>query len=151
MDIKTLVGSGDKIGLVVLPFLIVGLILNIAFPSAFDVGGPPTATRIISIVVLAIGFAIWIWSVALILIRVPQGVLITSGPYSWVKHPLYTSVAILVLPWLGFLLNSWLGLAIGIVLYVAARVIAPEEEADLSERFGARWDTYRKSVRLPWA
>jgi hypothetical protein len=54
MDVKTLVGSGDKIGLVVLPFLIVGLILNIAFPPAFDVGGPLTALRIISIVVLAL-------------------------------------------------------------------------------------------------
>ena len=56
-----------------------------------------------------------------------------------------------MLPWIGFLLNSWLGLVVGIVLYLAARIIAPEEEADLSERFGARWDAYREAVRIPWA
>jgi protein-S-isoprenylcysteine O-methyltransferase Ste14 len=33
-----------------------------------------------------------------------------------VKHPLYTGVAFLVLPWLGFLFNSWLGAAIGVIL-----------------------------------
>ena len=148
---KRLVGSGDKIGLVVLPFLIVGLILNAVFPSAFEVGGPPGALQAGSIVVLAVGIAIWIWSVALILTKVPRGELITSGPYAWLKHPLYTSVALLVLPWLGFLLNSWLGVVVGVVLYLAARFFAPEEEADLSELFGARWNAYRAAVRIPWA
>lgn len=151
MDIRKMVGSGDKIGLVLLPVLIVGLILNAAFPSVFDVGGPPTALRVISIIVLAAGVTIWIWSVALILRQVPHGELITSGPFAWVKHPLYTSVALLVLPWVGFLLNSWLGLVVGIVLYGAARVFAPEEEVELSERFGPRWDAYRTNVRIPWA
>ena len=42
MNLKALVGSGDKIGLVVLPFLIIGLILNAAFPSAFEVAVPRT-------------------------------------------------------------------------------------------------------------
>ena len=32
---------------------------------------------------------------------------------SWMKHPLYTIVALLVLPWIGFLLNTWLGALIG--------------------------------------
>ncbi len=42
MKLKILVGSGDRIGLLTLPLLIIGLILNILFPSAFHVGGPPT-------------------------------------------------------------------------------------------------------------
>lgn len=33
------------------------------------------------------------------------------------KHPLYTAVALLVLPWLGFLLNTWLGALVGVVPY----------------------------------
>jgi hypothetical protein len=45
MTLKVLVGSGDKIGLFALPFLLVGLALNIAFPPAFRVGGPPVALR----------------------------------------------------------------------------------------------------------
>jgi len=79
MNLKALVGSGDKIGLFTLPFLIIGLILNIAFPARFSVGGPPSALRVISIVVLIVGIAVWAWSVVLILTAVPRGELITSG------------------------------------------------------------------------
>jgi protein-S-isoprenylcysteine O-methyltransferase Ste14 len=146
-----LVGSGDKIGLFVLPFLIGGVILNIAYPSIFDVGGPSTLLRVVSILVLIPGVAIWIWSAVLILTNVPRGELITSGPYALMKHPLYTGVALLVVPWIGFLLNTWLGAVLGIALYVGDRIFAPEEEAALSKTFGSRWEAYRSSVKIPWA
>jgi protein-S-isoprenylcysteine O-methyltransferase Ste14 len=150
MNLRGLVGSGDRIGLLVLPFLVVGLILNIAFPSQFNVGGPPIILAVISLVILVPGVAIWIWSVVLILTRVPKRQLITTGPYSIVKHPLYTGVALLVLPWIGFLLNTWLGVVIGSVLYVGSRLFAPKEEEVLSKAFGTTWDEYCSKVKLPW-
>ena len=86
----------------------------------------------------------------LLLSKVPRGELITHGPYAVVKHPLYTGAALLVLPWLGFLFNTWLGAAIGIVLYVASRIFAPAEEVELAQTFGGAWDAYTAEVRLPW-
>jgi protein-S-isoprenylcysteine O-methyltransferase Ste14 len=151
MNLRQLVGSGEKIGLLVLPFLVGGVILNLAFPSVFSVGGPSKALRLISIVALVPGLAIWVWSAVLILTKVPRGELITSGPYVLVKHPLYTGVALLVLPWVGFLLNTWLGAVLGLVVYAGTRMFAPEEEAALSASFGARWDAYRRHVLIPWA
>jgi protein-S-isoprenylcysteine O-methyltransferase Ste14 len=150
MKLKVLVGSGDRIGILALPFLIVGVVLNIMFPSLFSVGGPSTALTLISIIMLIPGVAIWIWSVVLILTKVPQGELITTGPYSLVKHPLYTGVGLLVLPWLGFLLNTWLGVVIGVVLYAGSRLFSPEEEAALSKTFGITWDEYCHEVKIPW-
>jgi protein-S-isoprenylcysteine O-methyltransferase Ste14 len=149
-SLKALVGSGDKIVLATLPFVIVGAILNVAFPSVFSVGGPPEALRVISIVVSIVGVAVWLWSAALILLRVPRGELITTGPFAWVKHPIYTSVALLVIPWVGFLLDTWLGAVLGIVLYLASRRFAPGEEAELSRTFGPAWDRYAASVKLAW-
>jgi protein-S-isoprenylcysteine O-methyltransferase Ste14 len=150
MKLKALVGSGDKIALLTLPFLIAGLILNIAVPSLFSVGGPPVALKVVSLVMLIPGVAVWMWSVALILRKVPQGELITKGPYSLVKHPLYTGVALLVLPWLGFLLNTWLGAVIGAVLYSGSRLFSSDEEAALSKTFGTTWDEYCNEVKIPW-
>ena len=150
MNLQVLVGSGDIIMLLTLPFLIIGLILNIMFPSFFSVGGPPTALKVISIIVLIPGVTLWLWSVALVLTKVPKKELITTGPYSLVKHPLYTSVALLVLPWIGFLLNTWLGVLIGLVLYVGSRIFAPEEEEVLSKTFGTTWDEYCHKVKIPW-
>jgi len=147
-SLKNLVGSGDRIALFVLPVAVAGVLLNYAHPTWFDVGGPPTELSIVSIVVLVPGVAIWIWSVALILRDVPRGLLITGGPYAWVKHPLYTAVALLVLPWIGFLLDTWLGVLLGAVLYVASRVFAPAEETALFRSFGDRWSDYSQHVRL---
>ena len=150
MKLKVLVGSGKKIGLFTLPFLVIGLILNIMFPSLFSVGGPSTALAVISIVILIPGVINWLWSVALILTKVPQKKLITDGPYSLVKHPLYAGVALLVFPWAGFLFNTWLGVLIGIIVYIGSRIFAPEEEAILSKIFGATWDEYCNKVKIPW-
>jgi protein-S-isoprenylcysteine O-methyltransferase Ste14 len=150
VTLTDLMGSGDKIGLLTLPFLAVGLALNIAYPSVFAVGGPPTALRLLSIAVLVPGLVVWGWSVALILTKVPRGQLITSGPYALVKHPLYTGVALLVLPWAGFLLNTWLGAVLGAVVYIGSRKFSPNEEADLAKTFGAAWHDYRRKVKIPW-
>ncbi len=150
MKLKELAGSGERIGLLVLPFLVIGLILNILIPSLFSVGGPSTVLKVISIILLIPGVTIWIWSVVLILTKIPQKQLITNGPYSLVKHPLYTGVALLVLPWIGFLFNTWLGVVIGGVLYIGSRIFAPEEEKTLSKTFGTTWDEYCHKVKIPW-
>jgi protein-S-isoprenylcysteine O-methyltransferase Ste14 len=150
VSVKALVGSGHKIAIFTVPFVVVGVILNLAYPALFDVGGPSTALRAVSVVVLAAGVAIWAWSVFLILTRVPHGELITSGPYSVVRHPLYTAVALLVLPWVGFLFDTWLGALIGVAMYAGSRIFAPEEEAALSKTFGHAWDDYCRTVRFPW-
>jgi len=147
---KQLMGSGDRIGLFTMPFVVVGVILNLAFPAAFQVGGPPDWLRLLSIGILVPGVVIWLWAVILVLRDVPRGRLISSGPYGWVKHPIYAAVAILVIPWAGFLLDSWLGVVIGTVLYVATRRYAPAEEAELSRTFGETWYAYQRRVRLQW-
>jgi protein-S-isoprenylcysteine O-methyltransferase Ste14 len=148
--IRTLVGSGDRIARATLPFVVVGLASSVVFPSLFDVGVPSATLRAVSIVVLVAGITIWVWSAVLILTKVPRGELITTGPFALVRHPLYTGVSLLVLPWLGFLFNTWLGVALGIVMYVAARVYAPAEEKELARTFGPEWYEYATNVKIPW-
>jgi protein-S-isoprenylcysteine O-methyltransferase Ste14 len=150
MKLKALIGSGQKIGLLTLPFLAIGLVLNIMFPTWFSVGGPPMALKLISIIILIPGVVIWAWCLVLILTKVPQKKLITTGPYALVRHPLYTNAALLVLPWACFLLNTWLGVLIGVVVYIGARIFSPEEEKILSEIFGPAWEEYRNKVKIPW-
>jgi len=67
MNLKKLVGSGDRIMLLTLPFLVVGLVLNILRPSLFSVGGPPAVLKVLSVIVLIPGVVLWLWSVVLIL------------------------------------------------------------------------------------
>lgn len=149
-ELKNLVGSGDSIALFTLPFLLAGVLLAVAFPSFAGAGGPPAAMRTVAIVALVAGVAVWAWSVVLILTRVPRGELITGGPYAAVKHPLYTAVALLVIPSVGLLLNTWVGVPIGIAMYAGVRLFARSEEAALADTFGGAWSDYTKKVWLPW-
>jgi protein-S-isoprenylcysteine O-methyltransferase Ste14 len=150
VNVRALVGSGDRIGLFVLPVVVVGIGLNLLQPDWFRVGGPPAWLGWLSVAVLAVGVVGWAWSVLLILAMVPRHRLITSGPFAIARHPLYTSVALLVLPWLGFLLDTWIGVVIGLALYVASRLFSPAEEAGLAREFGPAWERYRTGVLLPW-
>jgi protein-S-isoprenylcysteine O-methyltransferase Ste14 len=65
-------------------------------------------------------------------------------------HPIYTSVALLVLPGLGLLLSTWLGPALGVILYIASRLFSRSEEKMLASIFPAEYPAYRARVLLPW-
>jgi protein-S-isoprenylcysteine O-methyltransferase Ste14 len=149
LDLRKLVGSGHRIALFALPFAAVVFIVQLVDPARFALDASPLI-RAAALVTLVCGVAIWAWSVALILARVPRGELITSGPYAVAKHPLYTSVGLLVLPSLGILLGTWIGAVIGVAVYVGSRLLAPEEEAELRRSFGAEWESYSASVKLRW-
>jgi protein-S-isoprenylcysteine O-methyltransferase Ste14 len=150
MKLEALVGSGRKIGLFTLPFLIVGTLLNLLFPVFFMVNDTSGLLFWISLLFLIVGFINWIWTVVLIVTKIPRKQLITGGPYAIVKHPLYVGVALLILPWAGFMLNTWLGVVLGIVVYIGSRIFSPEEELLLSKIFEIEWENYSKKVMLPW-
>jgi len=59
MKLKILVGSGRKIGLFTLPFLIIGLTMNLLFPNFFSVGGPSAFITMVSITMLIPGTIVW--------------------------------------------------------------------------------------------
>lgn len=81
MNLKALVGSGDKIALFTAPVVVAGVALNIAYPRAFEVGGPPAALAVISAVALAAGVTVWAWSAVLIVTKVAAviGVVMYAG------------------------------------------------------------------------
>lgn len=83
MRLRTLVGSGDRIGLFALPFVVVGVVLNIVFPEVFDVGGPLPALRAVSVALLLLGLVVWAWTVVLILRHVPEGSSSPLVPTRW--------------------------------------------------------------------
>jgi protein-S-isoprenylcysteine O-methyltransferase Ste14 len=149
MQIKALVGAGDRIVALTAPFAGVGVATNILWPWVYRMGFG-AAGRIAGIVLVAIGVPLWLTSAVQVLVYVPQRQLIASGPFALMLHPLYTSVALLVIPGCGLCFDSWLGFALGLILYLSVRVFAPSEERDLAARFPDRYPRYREQVLLPW-
>jgi len=149
MKLKVLMGAGDRILLSALPFAVIVVVANILKPMWFAMGLGVTGL-IVGIILLAVGVATWFSSLVLVLIMVPQKKLITSGPFAVVRHPAYVSVALLVLPGLGFLLGTWLVIALGVILYVLVRIFSPAEEKILAAVFPKEYPAYRSRVLLPW-
>jgi protein-S-isoprenylcysteine O-methyltransferase Ste14 len=149
MKLRILAGAADRIVGAALPLMIAGLVANLLRPALFRMGAGVGGT-VAGVVLLAVGVPAWIGSAVQILANVPKGRLITTGPFAVVLHPLYTSVALLVLPGLGLLLDTWLGPAAGAVLYASSRIFSGSEEKMLAKLFPAEYPAYRARVLLPW-
>jgi protein-S-isoprenylcysteine O-methyltransferase Ste14 len=70
--------------------------------------------------------------------------LVQHGPYRWIRHPLYTLGALLLLAE-GLMLASWLVLLFALLAFVVFRfVVVPIEERQLELRFGDAYRQYRQ-------
>jgi protein-S-isoprenylcysteine O-methyltransferase Ste14 len=103
--------------------------------------------------VLAVGVSVALWAFrALPLVERGQH-LVTSGPYRYVRHPLYSTVMLFGLA--AFVVaQSYLVLGAVLLQYLAAHLIVGYEEGLMERQFGQAWREYtRRTPRFfprPW-
>jgi protein-S-isoprenylcysteine O-methyltransferase Ste14 len=77
----------------------------------------------------------------------PDQELVTTGPYRYVRHPLYLAF-LLMLTSTGLLSSNWFIGVVGVLLIASITVVRiPAEETLLSQRFGERYREYRQRTR----
>src|SRR5581483_11304086 len=133
------------------------------FLLAGDPGWHPLAVRIfphtrvfywsgVLSVWLGVGLAIWArfllgsnWSGTVTIKKEHE--LVSRGPYSWVRHPIYTGI---VLAMFGTLLavGKVRGLLAFAILFASLVQKAWREESFLRAEFGQTYDAYRERVRF---
>lgn len=145
---------------------IVGIVLQgVSFATVWTLRRPPftpivSARKIVEITLavltmaLAIG-SIWFVSTAVrtlgkqwsLAARVVEGhKLVTEGPYSIVRNPIYTGMFGMLLA-TGLAISHWIGLLTAIVVYAIGTVIRVRgEERLLREAFGAEFEAYARKV-----
>lgn len=69
--------------------------------------------------------------------------LVTSGPYRWVRHPLYTVGSSMFVAF-GMMADNWFIALLGVLAFIAMAIRTPKEEANLLAKFG---DEYREYMR----
>jgi protein-S-isoprenylcysteine O-methyltransferase Ste14 len=74
----------------------------------------------------------------------PRQELVTSGPYAFVRHPLYAAFLIMLAS-TGLLSANWFIGVVGVLLIASITIVRiPAEEELLEGRFGERYREYRR-------
>lgn len=69
-------------------------------------------------------------------------VLVTSGPYAYVRHPMYTVSLALIVAY-GLLSGNWMLLLVpGLFMSLLVAIRLPDEEAMMLQRFGPQWQAW---------
>lgn len=74
-----------------------------------------------------------------------QHILVTSGPYRWVRHPLYTVGASMFVSF-GMMADNWFIAVLGVLTFILMAIRTPKEEANLIEKFGDEYREYMKTT-----
>jgi len=145
---------------VALPLLAV-ILLNIFWPASlswekFDV---PNWLQIAGagLAVLCLPLLWWVFrsigkNVSETVLIKDEHELVTSGPYRWVRHPLYGSALLLLLS-ISLVFGDWIILGYTLAGTLAFRLLViPAEERQLLEAFGEDYECYQSRTRalLPW-
>jgi protein-S-isoprenylcysteine O-methyltransferase Ste14 len=69
--------------------------------------------------------------------------LVTSGPYRWVRHPLYTFGSSLFIAF-GMMADNWFIALLGVLAFIVVAIRTPKEEANLIEKFADDYRAYMK-------
>ena len=107
----------------------------------------PVWSRWMSVVILVAGCVLLVWTFRSLgrnltdtVVTREQHTLVSHGPYRWIRHPLYSSAALMVAA-LSVIAANWFLFITGVMVLCVLVIRTRTEEANLVARFG---DSYRR-------
>ena len=107
----------------------------------------PVWSRWVGVGALFMGSALLVWTFRTLgknltdtVVTREKHTLVIHGPYRWIRHPLYSAAAVLVVA-ISLMTANWFFLATGVALLCLLIIRTRTEEANLVARFG---DSYQK-------
>jgi protein-S-isoprenylcysteine O-methyltransferase Ste14 len=109
---------------------------------------------------LVLGSVLWLWwvfksigsNITETVLTKDTHELVTTGPYRWIRHPLYAGALVLLIS-IGLVLEDYVILGYAVIGILAFRLLViPVEEGQLLETFGEDYECYqsRTGAILPW-
>lgn len=134
-------GIGPKFGAITAAYalamyLISDMVVSFDFPCQ----------RLIGIALISFGTCVFVPLALTIGKHFKDGTLRTKGAYSVVRHPIYASWVLLIIPGAVIWWGCSIGLTVPVVSYLAFRRYIGEEDEYLFDKFGAEFDDYRHNT-----
>ncbi len=74
-----------------------------------------------------------------------QHELVTTGPYRWIRHPLYSFGTVLIIA-IAVAAANWFILGVGVLTFIPLALRTPLEEQRLLETFGEKYQEYMQKT-----
>jgi protein-S-isoprenylcysteine O-methyltransferase Ste14 len=140
-------GIGPKIGIVAIPYFLVTLFLSIYYKDIFRVcAGFDRPLLIAGIVLLAVGLVFYAITASLLLKGIKNTALMTTGTYYLCQNPLYSTMILMIMPGISFLLHTWLILTTSLVAYIVFKINIKTEYKEMEAFFGEAYLSYKKDT-----
>jgi protein-S-isoprenylcysteine O-methyltransferase Ste14 len=130
-------------------FLYLGaaIVLHYAlFPLFAFTTVPGLGLRVAGAALIAFGLIMLLSSGLRVLKAFRDQRLLTDGFFAVCPNPMYAAFVLLIVPGLALRLDSWLVLTASAVVYALFRALVPAEDRWLREKFGAKYEEYRRRV-----
>jgi protein-S-isoprenylcysteine O-methyltransferase Ste14 len=137
-------GVGRKINLCFVTSTALFGSLRYFFPSYFSLFGMHGYLKPVAMLMISLGVALWLSSVFYVMRAYNNNTPCTNGPFKLCRHPVYGSWAVLILPGIFLLANTWLAVPLAMVLAYITKKLGASEDEYLRTRFGSIYEDYRK-------
>ena len=117
-----------------------------AWPEVFLVPDVNPGIRMAGLVLMALGFFLWLAGVVTVMRAYNRDELVTTGPFALVRHPVYSAWITLIFPGLTLWTGAWLLLLVPLTAYGIFRRLIGREDEYLEQRFGQSYREYRARV-----
>lgn len=136
-------GIGPKIGIILIPWLVITIIISLLTKPFSYTSGEKTYLMLSGAILLIVGLIFYFSSVRLLLNGLKSGKLVTSGTFSLCQNPLYVSFIFFLIPAVSLLINSWLVLTTCIAGYIPLKMYIKNEYQELEKYFGDEYLKYK--------
>lgn len=139
-------GVGPKMTLTLVPFILLLGILNIIFSPVSQLPINQIWMIPIGIMLIIIGVFIFIKSEILISKAYKTSDLLLTGFYGHMRHPMYGSFILFIIPGIVIIINSWILYLLPFIFYIIFKIFIKQEESYCLKKFGEKYTHYKKNV-----
>lgn len=140
-------GVGPKFTIICALYMAAVLVIHyLFFPSLTFKLGFRSVNIILGIILIVLGIPIFLIPGLSIDKYFLDGKLCKAGVYAYMRHPIYGSWIVFIVPGIVLIIGSIIGLSIPVFMYILFRILIIKEDEYLENKFGQEYLEYRKKV-----